>query len=834
MNDIYLSSMLLTQKTAQLSPTNTIEEASRYMYQDHVSSVIIVNKENHPIGIFTEHDILKSIARLFPKTTPLCEVMSKNLFMLNGSVYFNDAYLIMQSKGYRHVIVVDNNETLMGVVSEGDFIRQIGFIELPIIKVAEDIMKEAPLMINNDTLIINAAKMMNERHCDYAIVMDELIPIGLLRERDIAHYYLKEDFCENETVKKLIQEDLVFIAPSVSIKEAVAMMEEHGIHQLVVTDSKEKVVGLLNRHDVLKTIHGAYFETLLKTINEKNKSITQLKERELELKEKETIFNEAQSLAHIGSWVLDMKENILTWSNECYNIFEIEIGTPMTYELFLDRVHEDDRASVDNAWEKALQGSEYEIEHRILVNQNIKWVREKGKLNISNNAELISGIGTVQDITEYKMYEEKLEHLANYDTLTGLANRTFLFAYLQKVIYRVKRSNKIAGLILIGLDHFKDVNDSYGHAIGDELLKIVANRLSLRIRKGDFIARLGGDEFAIILEQINSTDEVATVGREIIDELSQPIVLSNKREIHVSASAGVVIAPLNGETAEELIQFCDTALYRAKSDKSGTIRYYTEELTELAQKRVLCESRLRRAIECHEFELYYQPQVHISSGRIVGAEALIRWHDPQEGMVPPYLFIPLAEETGLIGAIGEWVIMQACRQGRIWNDKGHNISLSVNVSAYQVRHQDLLNVVNSALDESGFTPDKLILELTESALMQHEEEIVSKLYSLRSKGIGLAIDDFGTGYSSYSYLKRFPIDILKIDKSFIDDIPFKNDDMAIVKAIIAMGNALDFKVLAEGTEHAEQIEFLNENGCEFYQGYFKSKPVRAEEFEKLL
>lgn len=304
--------------------------------------------------------------------------------------------------------------------------------------------------------------------------------------------------------------------------------------------------------------------------------------------------------------------------------------------------------------------------------------------------------------------------------------------------------------------------------------------------------------------------------------------------MHIGASAGIVIAPENAETAEELIQFGDTALYRAKNEKRGSIRYYSEELTESVKKRILCESRLRRAIERNEFELYYQPQVHISSDRIIGAEALIRWNDPEKGLVPPNLFIPLAEETGLIGAIGEWVIREACSQGKDWSDRGYNLSISVNVSAYQVRHQDLLKVVNSALEESGFAPEKLVLELTESALMQHEEKIVSMLYSLRAKGIGLAIDDFGTGYSSYSYLKRYPIDILKIDKSFIDDIPFKNDDMAIVKAIIAMGNTLGYKVLAEGTEHAEQIEFLNENGCEFYQGYFKSKPITAEAFEKLI
>ncbi len=834
MKNVHLSSMLLTQTIAQLSPRNTIEEASKYMHQHHISSVVIVGNDNHPIGIFTEYDVIKAIAKFLPKDTFLSDVMTQNLFILKGSVYFHDAYTMMQSQGYRHVIVIDDDEALIGVVSEGDFIRQIGFIEIPVIKVVEDIMKEAPLMIQIHTSIVDAARMMSERHCDYAIVIKDVEAQGLVRERDIIHCYVQEDFCADATVEKLIQEELHLISPSIPIQQAVALMEDHGVHQLFVADSKGKIIGLLNRHDVLKTIHGVYIDTLLETIKQKNENINGLKKREWELEQKDIALNEAQSIAHLGSWTLDLTHNTLDWSNECYKIFGIEIGIPMTYELFLQKIHEDDREKVNNAWEAAIQGSKYEIEHRILVDKKVKWVREKGKLNISKEGELLSGIGTVQDITQYKAYEEKLELLANYDTLTGLANRAFLFAYLQKAVYRAKRGNSIVGLILIGLDHFKDVNDSYGHTIGDELLLQIANRLSMRLRKGDFVARLGGDEFAIILERINSADEAAVVAQEIIEALSQPNILSNKVQIHIGASAGIVIAPENAETAEELIQFGDTALYRAKNEKRGSIRYYSEELTESVKKRILCESRLRHAIECNEFELYYQPQVHISSGRIIGAEALIRWNDPQNGLVSPNLFIPLAEETGLIGPIGEWVIMQACSQGRIWNDKGHNISLSVNVSAYQLRHQDLLKVVNNALSDSGFTPDKLILELTESALMQHEEEIVSMLYSLRAKGIGLAIDDFGTGYSSYSYLKRFPIDILKIDKSFIDDIPFKNDDMAIVKAIIAMGNTLGYKVLAEGTEHAEQIEFLNENGCEFYQGYFKSRPVSAEEFEKLL
>jgi EAL domain-containing protein (putative c-di-GMP-specific phosphodiesterase class I) len=283
-----------------------------------------------------------------------------------------------------------------------------------------------------------------------------------------------------------------------------------------------------------------------------------------------------------------------------------------------------------------------------------------------------------------------------------------------------------------------------------------------------------------------------------------------------------------------LLQHADAALYKAKSERRGTYRYYTDELTDSARHRIESESRLRRAIINNEFELYYQPQVHIATGRILGAEALIRWNDPDRGMIPPSAFIPIAEETGLIGEIGLWVLRETCRQGKIWLDGGHRLTLAVNVSAHQVHHQNIPKLVEETLLNSGYPANRLELELTESTLMQREEETVAMLHSLRAQGIRLAIDDFGTGYSSLSYLKRFPIDVLKIDKSFVDDIPFEADDMAIVTAIIAMGQALGFQVLAEGTERIEQIDFLREKGCTMYQGYFKSPPLPAKEFEKLL
>lgn len=344
---------------------------------------------------------------------------------------------------------------------------------------------------------------------------------------------------------------------------------------------------------------------------------------------------------------------------------------------------------------------------------------------------------------------------------------------------------------------------------------LVSKRFSSRLREGDLIARLGGDEFALVLENLAHIEDAGRIAQEIITTLSAEYDLGHSVKVHVGASAGIVVAPDHGKNAQELLQFADAALYRAKNEGRGKFCYYTDTLTLAARKRVECETQLRRAIENDEFEVYYQPQVHLTTGRIIGAEALIRWNDPQRGIVSPAQFIPLAEETGLIGVIGAWVLNQTCRQGKIWQDRGYRLTLAVNVSAHQMRHQD-------------------IPKLVDSALMDREEELVEVLHILRARGIRLAIDDFGTGYSSLSYLKRFPIDVLKIDKSFIDDVPFEEDDMAIVIAIIAMGKALGFQVLAEGTERQEQLDFLKEHGCTMYQGYYKSQPLPALEFEKLL
>lgn len=1130
---------IISHAKISLDFTKSIEHALKIMAEKSISSVVIVDADMHPIGIFTEHDALHVVAEKIDIQKSLAEVMTPYPFCVQESLYIHDAYMMMETKGYHHLVVVDDLKKFVGIVSEGDFLRHVGFEDLNKFKIVSDIMSGSPLIVQSNTSLIETAALMKNRKCDYAIVLDtNSHPIGLITERDIAKWCINCNIQTDETVASLLRADfktqnslkylklfeslpdgvvLVDITtmravefnsaahrylgytasefaklriPDYEVKETkeetarrfTAILERgfdsfETVHRakdgalidvwvnVVVIDLdgtpffmavyrdiaelKQTQRSLLTRqseltrqkaflHTLINTIpdliwlkdsegtylacnemferlynakeseilgkndfdfvdaelaqffrrhdqaaieaggsclneeflkfgdgsYAGYFETIktpmkdaegkvlgvigvardmserkrkneeaeqiqglahigtwewdiaqdiftgsteaykifgidsnskikfkdviehfapqdrekvthqLFDASKKDKNIgslyrvfdvnngykwikthteffydkehnpikamgifqdlTEQIEYENTILRKDKDLGSVQRLAKIGSWRIDIESNVLEWSDETYRIFGIPKETPLTYGTFLKSIHPDDLEKVNNAWQAALRGNNYEIEHRILVDGEVRWVKEHARLESDTFGELSSGIGMVQDITEQKLYQERLETLANYDSLTGLASRAFLISYLQSSIEHAKRNKTQIALLMFDLDRFKDINDSYGHAAGDELLCHIANHFSSRLREGDLVSRIGGDEFAIVLENLSHPEDAGRLAKEMINNLALEYKLSAGALIHVGISVGIALYPDNGHNASDLLQHSDAALYKSKADGRGTYSYYTDELTNLARHRIECENDLRHAIENNEFEVYYQPQVHILSGRILGAEALVRWNHPLRGLVPPNEFIPIAEELGLISSIGEWVLNETCRQGKIWLDRGHRLTLAVNVSAHQIRYQNIPLVVENALKHSGYTASRLELELTESSLMQREEEVVEMLHLLRAKGIRLAIDDFGTGYSSLSYLKRFPIDVLKIDKSFVDDIPYDKDDMAIVSAIIAMGQALGFQILAEGVEREDQLEFLKARGCTMYQGYLKSKPAPAEEFEKLL
>jgi diguanylate cyclase (GGDEF)-like protein/PAS domain S-box-containing protein len=457
------------------------------------------------------------------------------------------------------------------------------------------------------------------------------------------------------------------------------------------------------------------------------------------------------------------------------------------------------------------------------------------EINISFIADARQFVTFCRNITQRKLAEEEIKQLAFYDQLTQLPNRRLLNERLKHSINLERRDRKQLALLMLDLDNFKAVNDNFGHLVGDELLQQVSMRITKRLRDIDMVARLGGDEFVVLLENITLPEDAARVAKEIIVDLSKPFCLTKIDNVKIGVSIGICLYPQHGDSPEMLMDHADKALYQAKDAGRGCFAYFNEDLTRATKKRLELEIRLRHAIEHNELRVFYQLQMDIDSGQIVGAEALIRWQDPIHGLIQPIDFIPIAEETGLIVEIGVWVLHETCRQGKQWLDMGlPPLTLAVNISAQQFRRTNICALVTSVLDETGFPADCLELEITESGLMNNCDKAIVMFKTLRALGISIAIDDFGTGYSSLAYLKHFPLNVLKIDKSFIDDIPLSQDSMKIASTIIAMGHILGFKVLAEGVETPEQLAFLQEKDCDMYQGYIKSKPVSADEFVELL
>ena len=438
------------------------------------------------------------------------------------------------------------------------------------------------------------------------------------------------------------------------------------------------------------------------------------------------------------------------------------------------------------------------------------------------------------EINERRQAEDNLRHLAHHDGLTNLPNRLLLDARLQHAIERARRNDNLLASLFLDLDHFKNINDSLGHATGDEMLRIVASRLRGSVREDDTVARLGGDEFVVIMEQVQRIEDVTLMARKLMEILREPFDIHG-HELSVGVSVGISLFPQDGDSAEVLLKNADAAMYRAKESGRNSYAFYTRELTSSAYDRMMLEGQLRRALERGELLLHYQPQVNLDSGDICALEALVRWQSSENELLPPSRFLPIAEESGLILPIGRWVLETACRQMATWKSRGVGLQrIAVNLSGKQIQQHDLAETVRDVLTESGCRAEWLELEITEGFIMGEAKQSIRTLDALRKLGVHLAIDDFGTGYSSLSYLKRLPVDKLKIDRSFIRDLAEDPNDAAIVSAIIAMGKGLQLEITAEGVETEVQAAFLKQRGCQQAQGFYYGKPAPAESTVDLL
>lgn len=498
-------------------------------------------------------------------------------------------------------------------------------------------------------------------------------------------------------------------------------------------------------------------------------------------------------------------------------------------------VHPDDRLRVTQWLARVLAHKPLTLKYRIVrPDGEIRWLEDRARTARDAEGRALRLDGVATDISERKASDERIEYLANYDALTDLPNRNLLMNRLQQSLIRARRAHAKLGVLFLDIDRFKTINDSFGHPFGDSLLKEFARRLKLTVRDGDTVARLGGDEFVIILADIREPENAARLALRVLQAFALP-VFADGRELHITTSIGVSVYPDDGDEPDLLLKHADVAMFRAKKEKGGNCFHcYTLEMGEKALEKVKLEHALHQALENNEFVLHYQPQLDLKTGRVISLEALIRWNHPEMGAIPPGRFIQLAEETGLIVSIGEWVLRTACAQVSAWRKEGFDLNIAVNVSGRQLEQKNMPLMVRSILASTGLDPSCLELELTESMLMNDSEGTILILNQLKAIGIKMSIDDFGTGFSSLSYLTRFPIDIIKIDQSFIADLDKKSEAASIVLTVIALAKALALHTVAEGVETIEQLDFLHANACDAMQGYFFSRPLPDIELLALL
>lgn len=567
------------------------------------------------------------------------------------------------------------------------------------------------------------------------------------------------------------------------------------------------------------------------------------------LRQSEKRLSMAQNIANMGNWDWDIEKNIVYCSSQMYRIFGLPEADnfPHSYEIFMQRVHRNDQNSIVQQVRKALEAkTPYSVDYRIVLpDGTCRNVHEQADIVTDEKGKAVSMHGTVQDITERISAEEKIRNLSYYDRLTGLPNRELFLEHFNRALYAAQRDGGKVALLYLDLDRFKRINESLGHTAGDKLLKQISVFLADSIRSSDVLAktspagkkdltisRLGGDEFTILLTKLSDESHAGRVAQRILDLLSQPIKIGSQ-DIYISGSIGITLYPSDGEDVDTLLKNADVAMYHAKETGRNSFQFFSEQMNKRAMEKLSIETELKKALEKNELLLYYQPQIDLKSGKLAGVEALVRWQHPRLGMVPPGLFIPIAEETGLIVEIGRWVLAEACRQSKQWQLAGFApIRMGVNISSLQFKHQNLETLVEEILQQTGLDPHFFKLELTESAIMQNVAQVNETLVALKKIGVKLAVDDFGTGYSSMSYLKKFPLDTLKIDRSFVMDITTDANDAAIIKAIIALAKNLGLSTIAEGVETQEQLSFLQEQFCDEIQGFFISRPLPHDEVER--
>ncbi len=804
-------------------PEMPVAEAAAQMRARRYSSILVV-EDGRAVGIWTERDALRlDLSDSAVCDRPIREVMTPNVLSIAAGISIQEAGLRFKEHGIRHFLVVDQAGAPLGMVTQTDVVLNHGVEHYLTFRQVEAVMTRPLIAVAPATSLLDCAHAINDAGGEAAVV--EGAEPGIVTERDIVRAVAERRLANS--VDELASRPLVTVAPEDTLLKARNLFVEYGIRHLAVRDAAGHYVGVLSFSSILNAMQHEYARQLNEALRERDEALLRSR-KDLFLARK--VIESAQDgvmicapdgtieyvnpafetlTGYAASEVIGQKPNVLKSGRQDRHFYQELWDTLLEKGVWQGEI-----------WNRRKDGEVYAEWLTITA------LREEDG-NIGQFAAVFS------DITERKSMEEKVRNLAYFDALTGLPNRRLLLDRLAQAMANAHRHGHQLALMFLDLDLFKRINDTLGHAAGDAVLQATAARLFASIREGDTVARLGGDEFVVLLPEIADVWDSAKLAERVIEAVRQPVRYDD-RDLYVTTSIGVAIYPDDGADADSLIINADAAMYRAKDIGRNRYQLYSPEMNSRSHARLRMEQRLRRAIEDDSFTLVYQVKVDLTTGRMCGAEALLRWNDPEIGLVQPAEFIPLAEKMGMMPLLGEWVLHTACKQNKAWQDIGlPRVRMAVNVSAYQFAENGLLDSVLAALDGAELDPRSLELELTESAIIQRPEKVAAVLEVLHGQGVRVSVDDFGTGHSSLTTLRRLPIDALKIDRGFIADLQPGRQDADLVTAIIGLAHNLGMAAVAEGVETRDQMDFLQRHRCDEIQGYLIGRPVSAENLVSL-
>lgn len=815
---------IIQNRILECAPTLPLYEAAERMSEAGCSS-IIVTENGKPLGIWTERDALAiDFTSAEALSQPVSTVMSQPLKIVSGDISLREVASRFLKDGVRHYVVEDREGETLGVVSQTDVVLNQGIEHYLRLRNVDSVMKDNSLIVDEADSLGEVAGRMRLAHTDAVLVRYDAAEYGILTERDIVRLIARR--LTDCRVGELASRPLLTVASDCSLYRARNILVQNRVRHIGVVDEQGGVSGVISFTDILFGMEHVYVQELRQALAERDRAL-RLSQRNLHLAEKVI----ESSLEGI---IVTNAEGIIESVNPAftrltgYTAEEVLGQTPAMLssgrhdaQFYADmwrRIREEGHWQGE-VWNRRKNGQVYPELLTIAAIQD-----EEGTL--THYAALFS------DISELKDNEARIRNLAYYDPLTNLPNRRLFHDRLCVAIAHAHRSQTQLAVMFVDLDRFKRINDSLGHAVGDQLLKEVTLRLQAAVREDDTVARTGGDEFIILLTEITDIDHVVQVARRVIESMTRPIQL-NGHELVVTCSLGISIYPDDDTDIDNLIQNADTAMYRAKETGRNSYQLYSPAMNAHSLQHLALEVCLRKALNEDELSVFLQPLFDAQHETIASAEALVRWHSPSMGWVPPSDFIPLAEDTGLIGPIGEFVLRSVCQQLSRWNEQGYTgVPIAVNVSAIQFRSKSFIEVTRAILADYDIRPGQLTFELTESMLVDDAVDNIRTMNALREMGIRLAVDDFGTGYSSLNYLRRFPIDTLKIDRAFIRDIDSNDQDASLVAAVIRLGHSLGLKVVGEGVERKAQLRMLQSHGCDLVQGFHYSAAVDCPTFEQ--